>query len=112
MPNTTLTPRVIANEALDVLRNSAVMANLVHRDFSLSQKALFATKFGPQSAKKCRKERRLAKGCHEAGARAPKIASQAPSDPRSHYKESRTGPKPARRHQILPLNARDAPAAL
>ena len=34
MPNTILTPQIIANEALMVLRNNAVMANLVHRDFS------------------------------------------------------------------------------
>lgn len=34
MPNTFLTPEVIAREALMVLRNNAVMANLVHRDYS------------------------------------------------------------------------------
>ena len=34
MPNTILTPDIIAREALMVLRNNAVMANLVHRDFS------------------------------------------------------------------------------
>lgn len=34
MPNTILTPNIIANEALDVLRTNAVMANLVHRDYS------------------------------------------------------------------------------
>lgn len=34
MPNTFLTPDIIAREALMVLRNNAVMANLVHRDFS------------------------------------------------------------------------------
>ena len=34
MPNTLLTPSVIAKEALLVLRKNAVMANLVHRDFS------------------------------------------------------------------------------
>lgn len=34
MPNTFLTPNVIAREALMVLRNNAVMANLVHRDYS------------------------------------------------------------------------------
>ena len=34
MSNTTLTPNIIANEALDVLRTNAVMANLVHRDYS------------------------------------------------------------------------------
>ena len=34
MPNTILTPNIIAREALMVLRNNAVMANLVHRDFS------------------------------------------------------------------------------
>lgn len=34
MPNTFLTPEVIAREALMVLRNNAVMARLVHRDFS------------------------------------------------------------------------------
>ena len=34
MPNTILTPQIIAREALMVLRNNAVMANLVHRDFS------------------------------------------------------------------------------
>lgn len=34
MPNTILTPDVIAREALMVLRNNAVMANLVHRDYS------------------------------------------------------------------------------
>lgn len=34
MPNTILTPDIIAKEALMVLRNNAVMANLVHRDFS------------------------------------------------------------------------------
>jgi len=34
MPNTFLTPDVIAREALMVLRNNAVMANLVHRDYS------------------------------------------------------------------------------
>ena len=34
MPNTFLTPSIIAREALMVLRNNAVMANLVHRDFS------------------------------------------------------------------------------
>ena len=35
MPNTFLTPEVIAREALMVLRNNAVMANLVHRDYSV-----------------------------------------------------------------------------
>lgn len=34
MPNTILTPDIIAKEALMVLRNNAVMANLVHRDYS------------------------------------------------------------------------------
>ncbi len=34
MPNTILTPSIIAKEALMVLRNNAVMANLVHRDYS------------------------------------------------------------------------------
>lgn len=34
MPNKILTPEVIAREALMVLRNNAVMANLVHRDYS------------------------------------------------------------------------------
>lgn len=34
MPNTILTPEVIAREALMVLCNNAVMANLVHRDYS------------------------------------------------------------------------------
>lgn len=34
MPNTILKPQIIANEALDVLRANAVMANLVHRDYS------------------------------------------------------------------------------
>lgn len=34
MANTFLTPSIIAREALMVLRNNAVMANLVHRDFS------------------------------------------------------------------------------
>lgn len=34
MANTFLTPDVIAREALMVLRNNAVMANLVHRDYS------------------------------------------------------------------------------
>lgn len=34
MNNTILTPDIIAREALMVLRNNAVMANLVHRDFS------------------------------------------------------------------------------
>lgn len=34
MPNTFLTPDIIAREALMVLRNNAVMANLVHRDYS------------------------------------------------------------------------------
>lgn len=34
MPNTFLTPEVIAREALMVLRNNAVMARLVHRDYS------------------------------------------------------------------------------
>ncbi len=34
MPNTFLTPNIIAREALMVLRNNAVMANLVHRDYS------------------------------------------------------------------------------
>ena len=34
MANTILTPEIIAREALMVLRNNAVMANLVHRDFS------------------------------------------------------------------------------
>lgn len=34
MPNTMLNPNVIAREALMVLRNNAVMANLVHRDYS------------------------------------------------------------------------------
>lgn len=33
MPNTILTPSVIANEALMVLKNNLVMANLVHRDY-------------------------------------------------------------------------------
>lgn len=34
MPNTFLTPDIIAREALMVLRNNAVMPNLVHRDYS------------------------------------------------------------------------------
>lgn len=34
MSNTILTPEIIAREALMVLRNNAVMANLVHRDYS------------------------------------------------------------------------------
>lgn len=34
MSNTILTPELIAREALMVLRNNAVMANLVHRDYS------------------------------------------------------------------------------
>ena len=34
MANTILTPDIIAREALIVLRNNAVMANLVHRDYS------------------------------------------------------------------------------
>ena len=34
MPNKFLTPEIIAREALMVLRNNAVMANLVHRDYS------------------------------------------------------------------------------
>ena len=34
MENTFLTPDIIAREALMVLRNNAVMANLVHRDYS------------------------------------------------------------------------------
>lgn len=34
MPNTILTPSIIAKEALMVLRNNAVMANLVYRDYS------------------------------------------------------------------------------
>ncbi|MBQ6686276.1 MAG: hypothetical protein IJM99_09230 [Firmicutes bacterium] len=34
MPNTFLTPEVIAREALMVLRNNAIMAKLVHRDYS------------------------------------------------------------------------------
>lgn len=34
MVNTILTPEIIAKEALMVLRNNAVMANLVHRDYS------------------------------------------------------------------------------
>lgn len=34
MANTFLTPNIIAREALMQLRNNAVMANLVHRDFS------------------------------------------------------------------------------
>lgn len=34
MGNTFLTSSIIANEALDVLRTNAVMANLVHRDYS------------------------------------------------------------------------------
>ena len=34
MANTFITPQMIANEALMVLRNNAVMANLVHRDYS------------------------------------------------------------------------------
>lgn len=34
MSNTFLTPSIIAKEALMVLRNNAVMANLVHRDYS------------------------------------------------------------------------------
>lgn len=34
MANTILTPEIIAKESLMVLRNSAVMANLVHRDYS------------------------------------------------------------------------------
>ena len=33
MPNEILTPNVIANEALMVLKNNLVMANLVHRDY-------------------------------------------------------------------------------
>ena len=42
MPNTFLTPDIIAREALMVLRNNAVMARLVHRDYS----ADFAGKVG------------------------------------------------------------------
>lgn len=34
MSNTILTPSIIAKEALMVLRNNAVMSNLVHRDYS------------------------------------------------------------------------------
>ena len=34
MSNTFLTPQIIANEALMVLENNMVMANLVHRDYS------------------------------------------------------------------------------
>lgn len=34
MPNTLLTPDIIAREALIVLENNMVMANLVHRDYS------------------------------------------------------------------------------
>lgn len=34
MPNTILTPSIIAREALMVLHNNAVMPNLVHRDYS------------------------------------------------------------------------------
>ena len=34
MPNTLLTPQIIANEALMVLQSNMVMANLVHRDYS------------------------------------------------------------------------------
>lgn len=34
MPNTFLTPSVIAREALIVLENNLIMANLVHRDYS------------------------------------------------------------------------------
>lgn len=34
MPNTFLTPDIIANEALMVLENSMVMSGLVHRDYS------------------------------------------------------------------------------
>lgn len=34
MPNTFLTPSIIAREALMVLRNNAVMSKLVHRDYS------------------------------------------------------------------------------
>lgn len=34
MANTILTPSIIANEALMVLRNNAVMSQLVHRDYS------------------------------------------------------------------------------
>ena len=34
MANTILTPDIIAREALMVLRKNAVMANLVHRDYS------------------------------------------------------------------------------
>ena len=36
MGNTFLTPNIIAREALMVLRNNAVMANLVHRDYHRS----------------------------------------------------------------------------
>lgn len=42
MPNTFLTPSVIAKEALMVLRNNVVFANLVHRDYSSE----FAAKIG------------------------------------------------------------------
>ena len=34
MANTFLTPSVVAREALMVLENNLVMANLVHRDYS------------------------------------------------------------------------------
>lgn len=34
MPNTFLTPDIIAREAVMVLRNNAVFANLIHRDYS------------------------------------------------------------------------------
>lgn len=34
MPNTILTPQIIANEALMVLQSNLTMANLVHRDYS------------------------------------------------------------------------------
>lgn len=34
MPNTILTPQIVANEALMVLQSNLTMANLVHRDYS------------------------------------------------------------------------------
>jgi len=34
MANTLLTPSIIANEAMMLLSNNAVMANLVHRDYA------------------------------------------------------------------------------
>lgn len=56
MPNTILTPNVIANEALMVLKNNLVMANLVHRDYEKEFVKVGDTVTGTPSQQVCGQE--------------------------------------------------------